>query len=263
MKALKFLPVLFLLAAASFAKDKDVVMTWPETGAAVLRVTIGRLDQTGSLGKQNSYLAETTVENLSEKPVKLASFELYLFDKKKVRIGDGYLTVNNLGPHQSLKLSIPFHSLGTPASIVMAAQNSPAVSRTPKTVSVRVYTIPSGATIKLDGKEVGVTPKLVQFTVGDHLLEFTKEGFAPGKFPFDVGPDDLPGGTISFELSGLSQDTLELRDGTTILGDLLSVSVTDVVFRINGKDQTYGRNQVKRITLTQLDYFPQSAPAAK
>lgn len=53
------------------------------------------------------------------------------------------------------------------------------------------------------------------------------------------------------ELGGLSRDTLELRDGTTVLGDLISITMSNVVVRIDGKDQTYDRNQVKKIMLVE------------
>jgi PEGA domain len=126
--------------------------------------------------------------------------------------------------------------------------------------------VPVGANFKVDGQDAGVTPKVVDFTIGSHTLEFSKEGYATGTTPLDVGADELPGGSVSFELGGLSQDTLELRDGTTVLGDVISMSLTAVVVRVEGKDQKYARNQVKKIILveritTQQSPITQPAPA--
>jgi hypothetical protein len=55
----------------------------------------------------------------------------------------------------------------------------------------------------------------------------------------------------AFELGGLSQDTVALRDGTTVLGDVMSMSLASVVVRVDGKDQKYDRNQVKKIILVE------------
>ena len=89
------------------------------------------------------------------------------------------------------------------------------------------------------------------------------EGYATGTTPLDVGTDELPGGSISFELGGLSQDTIELRDGTTILGDVISMSLTNIVFRMDGKEQKYDRNQVRKITLVERLTAPAKPEAAK
>jgi hypothetical protein len=66
-----------------------------------------------------------------------------------------------------------------------------------------------------------------------------------------VAADELPGGSITVELGGLSRDTVELRDGTVLLGDVTSMSMTDVAVRVDGKDQSYPRNQVKKIMLVE------------
>ena len=110
-----------------------------------------------------------------------------------------------------------------------------------------VNTVPQGAVAKLYSVEVGSTPKIVQVAVGKHILEFSKEGFSPGRFPFEIGPDDASGGSVSFELGTSVHDTLELRDGTVLNGDLVSVSGMDVVIRVGGNDQKFDRNQVKRV----------------
>ena len=92
---------------------------------------------------------------------------------------------------------------------------------------------------------------MVDFTIGTDTLEFNKEGYAAGSTPLEVSADELPGGSVSFELGGLSQDTIELRDGTTVLGDVMSMSLASVVVRIDGKEQKYDRNLVKKIMLVE------------
>ena len=56
---------------------------------------------------------------------------------------------------------------------------------------------------------------------------------------------------MSYELGSSVHDTVELRDGRVINGDLESVSSTEVVERIGGKDARYDRNQIKRILLVE------------
>jgi hypothetical protein len=79
-----------------------------------------------------------------------------------------------------------------------------------------VNSVPQGAVLKVDGTDAGTTPKMVKVGVGKHLLEFTKEGFNAGKFPMEVGPDDVSGGSVSYELGTSAHDTIELRDGSVL-----------------------------------------------
>ncbi len=116
-----------------------------------------------------------------------------------------------------------------------------------------VNSVPQGATLRIDGADAGETPKIVKFTLGKHVLEFVKEGFSNGKFPVEIGPDDVSGGSVTFELGGSTHDTIELRDGTVLGGDLLSMSATELVVRVGGKDVTYDRNQVKNILLIERE----------
>lgn len=113
---------------------------------------------------------------------------------------------------------------------------------------------------KLDGVEIGTTPKIAQVAVGKHLLEFSKEGFNPGKFPFEIGPEDTSGGSVSFELGTSAHDTIELRDGGVLSGDLVSVSGMDIVVKVGGADQRLNRNQAKRILLVERDAPAPASP---
>src|SRR5437016_1294265 len=73
----------------------------------------------------------------------------------------------------------------------------------------------------------------------------------------EVGPNDVSGGNINYELGMSSRDTVELRDGSILNGDLESVSATEVVVFIGGNAQHLNRNQVKRILLVERDTPPQ------
>jgi hypothetical protein len=104
-----------------------------------------------------------------------------------------------------------------------------------KTIPVRILSVPPGATLKVDRKDSGITLVMVQVTVGAQQLELAKEGYAPGNTPLDVTPDELPGGSITVELGGLSRDTVELRDGTVMLGNVICMSMTEVVVHVEEK----------------------------
>jgi len=110
--------------------------------------------------------------------------------------------------------------------------------------------------LKVDGTEAGVTPKIIQVSPGKHMLEFSKDGFNSGHFPLEVTADDAPGGSVSYELGTSAHDTVELRDGSVLIGDVESVSATEVLVRIGGNVQHHSRNQVKRIGLVHRDTLP-------
>ncbi len=95
---------------------------------------------------------------------------------------------------------------------------------------------------------------------GKHRLSFSKDGFKAGIFPLEIGPSDVSGGSVSYELSSASFDTIELRDGSVLNGDLNSVSGMDVVIRVGGVLQHIDRNKIKRILLTEREE-PASEPA--
>jgi hypothetical protein len=59
-------------------------------------------------------------------------------------------------------------------------------------------------------------------------------------------------------LGTAAHDTIELRDGTVLTGDLESASSTEVLVRVAGNVQHLNRNQVKRILLIERDISPQS-----
>jgi len=245
----------FVFACCAQAKDQPVqVITWPEQGAPIVRFTFGKFKEVGSLGSQRTYVTDTTAENLWSKRISDANFILYLFDKNKVRIGEATLMVSNVASGETVKFQTTIASSGPPVSLSISPRYLPkelGPLAPPKVVSMTVNTVPQGAVAKLDGLEVGTTPKIVQVAVGKHTLEFSKEGFNPGKFPFEIGPDDASGGSVSFELGTSAHDTIELRDGSVLSGDLVSVSGMEVVIRVGGNEQKVDRNQVRRILFVQ------------
>jgi hypothetical protein len=248
---LRYFVPLLLLSAFSVAKDQPAqVILWPDANAPVLRFTLGKFKEAGSFGNRRTYLIDTVAENLSSKPIGAATFSLYLFDKGKVRIGEGWIHLSNVDPGQSVKFQLNVNTSGAPlsASIVPAGDIDKA-----KSVSVTVNSVPQGATLKVDGADIGSTPKLVQVGIGKHMLEFSKEGFNTGHFPLEIGSNDVSGGSVSYELGSAAHDTVELRDGSVLSGDLESVSVAEVVVKVGGGLQHMSRNQVKRIVLVERD----------
>src|ERR1035438_1562119 len=256
-KILRSLSVALFVVLAAYAKDPPAPgSVWAETGTPVFRFTFGKFKEVGSLGNERSYVTETTAENLWSKPIGNANFSLYLYDKNKTRIAEATINVSNVAPGETVKFQTTIASSGPPASLSVVARYLPkelAPLAPPRLVSITVNTVPQGARAKLDGVDVGTTPKMVQVAVGKHVLEFGKEGFNPGKFPFEMGPDDASGGSVSFELGTSAHDTIELRDGSVLSGDLVSVSGMEIVVKVGGSDQRLNRNQVKRILLVERE----------
>lgn len=246
--------LVFFSSIAVLAKDEPPrVLVWPEQGKPVIRFSFGKFKGAGGGGNRQVYTSETTAQNLWEKKIPMASFSLYLFDKNKVRIGEGWLSVSNVAPGEVVKFQTTIESSGTPVSMTLVPQSLPAELQPAKQISITVNSVPQGANLKIDGVDAGTTPRVVRVTTGKHKLEFSKEGFNAGTFPLEIGPDDASGGSVSYELGTLAHDTIELRDGSVLVGDVETVSATEVVVRIAGKLQQLDRNQVKRILLVERD----------
>ena len=256
--------LILLASQAAYPKDPPAqVIVWPENGTPVFRFTFGKFKEIGSIGNQRSFVTETTAENLWNKSISNANFSLYLFDKNKVRIAEATLNVSNVAPGEVIKFQTTISSSGPPASLSVAARYLPkelAPLAPPRLISITVNTVPQGAVAKLDGAEIGTTPKMAQVAVGKHVLEFTKDGFNPGKFPFEMGPDDASGGSVSFELGTSAHDTIELRDGSVLSGDLVSVSGMEIVVKVGGAEQRLNRNLIKRILLVERDAPSEAKP---
>jgi hypothetical protein len=178
------------------------VLNWAQTGPAVVRITLGKFNQISSVAGQHNYLIDTTADNVWTKKISRLGFNLYLYDKNKVRIGDGWITLENVPPGQSVKFQTTVHALGTPVSVELAVNSVPPELQPlapPKRISMTINSVPQGAELSVDGAAAGTTPKLVQLTVGKHSLEFLKEGFKRGKFPLKIAPEDVSGGSVSYD----------------------------------------------------------------
>lgn len=259
--------LVLLSSAVAFGKNEPIVLVWPSDSPA-LRLTFDKFRQQGTYSGQNVYLSDVTVENLTEKLIPHATFTVNFFDKNKIRIGQGTLLIADLDAKESARMQFQFNSVGIPSTLSLSARKDMLTLPGPKTVSLRVVSVPPGAKLKVDGQDGGLTPVLVRLTVGVHQLDLLKEGYAPGSTPVEITPDELPGGSITIELGGLSGDTVELRDGTVLLGDVISMSMTEVAVRVDGNDKTYPRNQVKKIILVeriteQRPAVVQPAPSAQ
>ena len=252
---------LILVTSIAFAREPQQVILWPNEGTPILRFTFAKFQEidSGAAGER-MYAIDTTAENLSSKLFVGQRFTVYLFDKKQVRIGDAWMEVTNVSPGQTVKFQITVQASGVPASLSVIAAS--AIS---KAISMTVNSVPQGALLKVDGVTVGLTPKIIQVGVGKHQLAFSKDGFQAGVFPLEIGPNDVSGGSVSYELGSAQLDTIELRDGSVLNGDLDSISGMDVVVRIGAALQHINRNEVKRILLVQREQptaqsLPQATP---
>jgi hypothetical protein len=237
---------LLLTVTALMAKESPFqTVTWPESGPPIVHFSFSKFKEIGGMGKEHTYVTDATAQNLSAKAIGNANFLLYVFDKDKARIGEGFINLSNVGPGETVKFQVTLAASGNPASLSVTTS-----ARNPTTVSITVNSVPQGASLKVDGNDAGTTPKIVSVAAGKHMLEFSKEGFNPGTFPLEITSNDASGGSVSYELGSSARDTIELRDGSVLSGDLLSVTATDVQVRVGGNPQTFDRNQVKRILLT-------------
>lgn len=222
--------------------DSPITVMWPSNDKATLKISFAKFQKSGVVNGQGIFTADVTAQNVSEQSMPRSVFTVFIADKSGVRIGRARLQLPQIPPYRTEKTQLQFSAAGEPAAVSLLAG---------KTIPLRVISTPPGANFKVDGTDEGVTPKLVDFTIGSHTLEFSKEGYATGTTPLEVGADELPGGSVNFELGGLSSDTIELRDGTTILGDVMSMSLTELVVRVDGKDRQYDRNMVKKVILVE------------
>ena len=252
LRCMKVLLLIAVFSATALAKSETTItVTWP-TEQPALKLTFAKFQQVAVLAGKSTFLSTVTIQNLTEKQIPHAGLTVYLMGKDNVRIGEGQLRVSDLNPGQSAKEQFQFESVGIPIGLVISANKDMLV----KTVPLRIVSVPSWAKVQVDGNEVGLTPVIVKLTVGVHTLGLQKEGYAPNSTPLEIAPDELPGGTISIELGGLSQDVVELRNGTVLLGDVVSLTMVTVVVRVDGKEQTYERNQIKKMMLVERENTP-------
>jgi hypothetical protein len=260
-RACFFLLSLLLASATSFAKKSELVMTWPQDNPT-LKLTFSNFQNMGSFGRKATLVSDVVIQNLTEKVMPRAIFDVSLLDKNKIRIGTGLLVVDDLKPGQSAKVQFQCAAVGQPATLSIAAHNSGGVPTSTRLIPIMIISVPPGATLRVDDKLVGTTPITVRMISGTHSLELQKDGFAVAKTPLDVNPDEGPGGSITITLGGLADDTVELRDGSILKGDVISMGLESVVINIHGKEQTFDRNQVKKIFLVERIVTHTSIPQA-
>jgi len=250
-----------MLWAVASALAADTVLTWPANGNGndtMLRFTVGKLRQVSSAAGQSDYLGEALAENLSAKAIPSASFYLYLLDKNGKRVGEGYLEVTNLAAGQRAKIPVSVHAMGSFASMELQPQHLP--SDEPMKIKMSITSVPSGASLKLDSQDSGVTPQVLAIAAGKHVLEFSKEGYATASTPVEIAENAMPG-SVELDLVPLTLDTVILRDGTALLGNLTSVTGTGVNLTVKNKPMKLDRSRVARIVLGERK--PSVAPPAK
>lgn len=98
----------------------------------------------------------------------------------------------------------------------------------------------------VDSQVSGITPQILSVAPGKHTLEFSKEGYATASTPLDIAENALPG-SLQIELSPLALDTVVLRDGTVVLGTVISVTGTSVAVNVKGKATRLDRTRVARV----------------
>jgi len=247
-----------LIAAPLFAKDTPIAtIDWPPTGTPVLRFVFDKIRPLPGMQNLQGYVMDTTAQNLSQQVIPDARFHVYLYDKKKARVGEDVIEVRNVGPGETVKFQTTVMASGQPVSVSIEPLTS-----AEKKITLTVNSTPQGALLKVDGTEAGTTPRMISIGPGHHILNFSKDGFFTGNFPLDVGPDDVSGGSVSYELGAASFDTVELRDGSVLNGDLVSISGMDIQVRVGGTIQHIDRNKVKRILLTQREAATPDLPNA-
>jgi hypothetical protein len=235
-------------------------MLWPSQDSATLKLTFGQFRSVAAYEGKLTLVSDVVIENLSSKVMPQASFSVFLLDKDRVRIGNGLLVVNDLSPGESVKVLFQCDSVGAPATLSIGAKNSGGVPTSLKTIPLQVISVPAGASLKIDGKEQGLTPTTVSLSVGNHNLELQKDGYGLTGTPVDVAADDLPNGSIKITLAGLANDVVNLRDGSSLSGDVMSMDLDSIVVRVDGKDQKIDRNQVNKMFLVEriLTHIPPS-----
>src|SRR5258708_22389196 len=168
-----FLPLLMmLLVATASAKEQPAqTVTWPESGTPILRFTFTKFREVSAFRSERTYVTDTTVENLWTKAIPEAAFSLYLYDKNHTRIGDGYISLSNVGRGQLVKFQTTVNASGAPVSVSLNARSLPqelGALAPARRISMTINSVPQGAALKVDGVDSGTTPTIAQLTLGKH-----------------------------------------------------------------------------------------------
>jgi hypothetical protein len=117
---------LVLVAAASAKAPPPLVIVWPASGPSVLRFSFAKFKETSAAGKQHNYSSDVTAENLWSKKISEAQFTFYVYDKAKVRIGDGYISISDVSPGALIKFQTFISASGAIASLELVPKVLPA-----------------------------------------------------------------------------------------------------------------------------------------
>ena len=246
--------VAFATAEKDTSKDQNavgIVMFWPGADNAIIKLTFSRFRNLASNNGKMTLQSDVIVQNLSGQPIPKASFTVLLLDKNRAEVGSGTLVANNVRPGVLAQVQFQCESVGAPSMLSLSARNDGGAPVAVKTIPMTVLSVPSGATLKVDGKDEGLTPANINVSAGTHQLSLMKEGFAAATAPLEVAPDEAPGGSMTITLGGLTEDTVELRDGTILTGAVMSMTLEKIVIDSGGKQQTLDRNQVRKMFLVE------------
>jgi len=246
--------VAFATTEKDTSKDQGavgIVMFWPGPDNAIIKLTFSRFRNLASNGGKMTLQSEVIVQNLSSQPIPKASFTVLLLDKNRAEVGSGTLVANNIRPGVLADVQFQCESVGAPVMLSLSARNDGGAPVAVKTIPMTVVSVPPGANLKVDGKDEGLTPASINVSAGTHQLTLMKEGFAPATAPLEVAPDEAPGGSMTITLGGLTEDTVELRDGTVLTGVVMSMTLEKIVIEVGGKQQTLDRNQVRKMFLVE------------
>jgi hypothetical protein len=142
--------LMFLVLPGFAAKDTAFqTLNWPDSGQPELRFNFSKFKTIpGGMGKEHAYVADTTAENLSEKLLGDINLLVYVFDKTHARIGDGNISLTNVGPHQIVKFQVSLYASGIPASVALAPS-------APRTLSITINSVPREPLSNLTAKRSG------------------------------------------------------------------------------------------------------------
>jgi len=259
MARLRWVAFVLLAISSTILFAADSALDWPAE-KPVLHFEIGRFNKAGSFGNRNVFNIDVVTKNVSAARISYATFHLYLLDARKTRIAEHWITLTNLQPGATVKSVITSQVVGMPVEFSVAADRLPqelAYLNGPQTVSVTIETIPSGANLMVDGTAAGKSPVTMSVAVGSHVIALSKDGYPGDSATITVAANQAAGKTYSFELSGALHDTVELRDGTIISGEVVAMNESEVVVQTSDGQQRYVRALVKRVS------FVEKAEAAK
>ena len=94
---------------------------------------------------------DTTAENLWGKPIPRADSFLYVFDKNKVRIGEGWISLSHVGPKETIRFQTGLSTPGSPALLTVVPRSLPPQLQSylpPKTTSITHNPVPKAGTCR-------------------------------------------------------------------------------------------------------------------